>query len=295
MKLLSFGEIVWDVHGDNASLGGAPLNLAVHTAMQGEDAILVSAVGNDKLGHRALEIAESYGVDVSCVTVLECCETAICTVAVGENGQPSYRLEENASFDRISMPKIMAYVDIISFGTLSLRHDNNRKIIDGVLNCIPHGEVFCDINLRAPFYCRDTVKYCLSNADIVKISDEELPEVGNVVFGGYRDIDDTAKELSETYKNVRMLIITLGAKGAICYDTKHGRRYKTDAKKTEVVSTVGAGDSFSAAFLSRLMRGESIDRCLEYASDIGAMVCSEKAAFSKELSARINEFNGGER
>lgn len=142
MKLLSFGEIVWDVHDDNVSLGGAPLNFAVHTAILGEDVILVSAVGKDKLGYDALENAKSYGVDISGVSIVENCETAKCIVTDGENGLPSYRLEDDTAFDRIGMPEITEYVDIISFGTLSLRHENNRKIVEGMLNCIPHKEVF---------------------------------------------------------------------------------------------------------------------------------------------------------
>lgn len=293
MKLLSFGEIVWDVHGDNVSLGGAPLNLAVHTAIQGEDVILVSAVGKDKLGYDALENVKSYGVDISGVTIPAGCETAKCIVTYGNNGLPSYKLEDDTAFDRIGMPENTEYADIISFGTLSLRHDNNRKVIEDILDSIPHKEVFCDINLRTPFYCRDTVDYCLSNASIVKISDEELPEVSNMIFGGYIDVDDAAKKISERYGNIKLLIITLGAKGSVCYDEENGRCYRAQAKKTEVVSTVGAGDSFSASFLVRYMRGDSIDDCLEYASEISAAVCSSETAFSGELAKRISEFNGG--
>ncbi len=293
MRLLSFGEIVWDVHDENVSLGGAPLNLAVHTAMQGENAVLVSAVGKDKLGYDAIKIAESYGVDVSNVSVLEKCETSKCIVTDGENGLPSYSLEDDTAFDRIVMPDIKEYADIISFGTLSLRHENNRKVIDGMLKDIPHGNVFCDINLRAPFYWAETVKYCLSKADIVKISDEELPEVSRMAFGDYRDICETAKKLSETYGNIKLLVITLGAKGSICFDVQNGGICKAEAKKVRAVSTVGAGDSFSASFLVRYMRGDSIADCLEYASKISAMVCSSEVAFSKDMTAFINELNGG--
>ena len=291
--MLSFGEIVWDVHGEGVSLGGAPLNLAVHTAMQGEDVILVSAVGNDDLGRRAVRIAESYGVDTEHVSVLDDMETAICTVTVDDMGMPSYELTMHGSFDCIAAPVIGEYVDVIAFGTLSLRHENNRRVINQILEDVSHGEVFCDINLRAPFYSEETVKYCLSNAALLKVSSEELPEVSRLILGKYRDIEDTVLGLHGKYPGIKLFIITLGADGSLCFDSRGGKYYRSSAKKTVTVSTVGAGDSFSAAFLSCYMRGKDISKCLEHASEISSMVCADKAAFSKEMEARINQITGG--
>ena len=54
MKLLSFGEIIWDNLPTGKKLGGAPLNFAAHSALLGADAVLVSAVGSDPLGKEAL-------------------------------------------------------------------------------------------------------------------------------------------------------------------------------------------------------------------------------------------------
>lgn len=293
MKLLSFGEIVWDVQDENVSLGGAPLNLAVHTAMQGEDALLVSAVGNDKLGRKAVRAAESYGVDTEFVSVLDDMETAVCTVTVGDMGTPSYELMGHSSFDCIAVPVIDEYVDIIAFGTLSLRHENNRGVIRRMLERIPHSEVFCDINLRAPFYSVETIKYCLSNATLLKVSSEELPEVSRLVLGEYRDIESAVCGLHGEYPSIKLFIITLGSDGSLCFDSRGGQYYRSDAKKTDVLSTVGAGDSFSAAFLACYMKGKCIGDCLEYASEISSMVCADKAAFSKEMEARINQIKGG--
>ena len=55
MKVLSFGEVLWDVYTDGAVLGGAPLNFAAHTSIQGAESYLISAVGNDELGRKTLE------------------------------------------------------------------------------------------------------------------------------------------------------------------------------------------------------------------------------------------------
>ena len=92
--------------------------------------------------------------------------------------------------------------------------------------------------------------------------------------------------LCDIYKGIRLFIVTLGADGSLCYDVQNSRWYECGAKKVDVVSTVGAGDSFSAAFLVRFMRGDSIPDCLEYAAQVSAAVCSCEAAFSEDMAAR---------
>lgn len=287
MNLLSLGEIVWDVRGDNVTLGGAPLNLAVHTAMNGGRAFLVSAVGNDAMGHAAIEIAEKFSVDTHCISCLDGNETAKCTVCVDDNGLPSYTLTSDASFDRIVYPEINEYMDVICFGTLALRYESNRKVTRQMLCGIPHGKVFCDINLRSPYYSRETVDFCFREAEIIKLSGEELPEVARLLLGSACEATKAAVELCSIYKNIGLIIITLGADGSLCYDKKNDTWYKCGAKKIKVVSTVGAGDSFSAAFLVKYLDGCDIADCLEYASKISAAVCECDGAFSDSMAEYV--------
>lgn len=293
MNLLSFGEIVWDVHGENVSLGGAPLNFAAHAAMQRARAVLVSAVGNDALGLSAIKCARQFGVETQHISLLEGRETAKCVVTDNDKGLPSYKLMDNTAFDCIAVPNILEYMDVISFGTLSLRHENNRNVIGEILKNVPHSEVFCDINLRTPFYSADTVKYCFSNATLLKLSDEELVTVGRLFSIDCTDMGIGVRRLCEVYRNIRLLIITMGADGSLCYDSKNESFFRCKAKKIEAVSTVGAGDSFSASFLVRYMGGKNIVECLEYASEISAMVCESPAAFSEDMAERIEKLNKG--
>ena len=285
MKILSFGEIVWDVYGEKSTLGGAPLNLAIHAAMNGADVSLVSAVGDDALGDAAIECAKSYGVGVKYISRIEGVETAKCTVSDDENGLPAYKLADVAAFDRICEPDTDKYTDVIAFGTLALRYENNRRVIDRMLDGIPHGEVFCDINLREPFYSEETVKYCLSKATIIKVSDGELDTVFGYHSANVVERKAAAEQLCGIYKNIRLFLITLGSDGSLCFDVQSGNWYTCGAEKTDVVSTVGAGDSLSVAFLVRLHGGCSVLACLEYAAHIGAMVCACDAAFSKDMMA----------
>ena len=292
MKILSFGEIVWDVHGDEVSLGGAPLNFAVHAAMQGAEAAVISAVGDDELGRAAVKTAEDFGVRTDYISVAADMETAKCTVTDGEDGLPSYSLSEYAAFDRIKAPDVTDYTNIIAFGTLSLRYESNRRAIADILASTPHGEVFCDINLREPYYSREAVELCLSSADTVKVSDTELVTVSGMLLDGYADIEASARGLCELFAGIKRLIVTMGEKGSVCYDRAADRFIYCEAHKAEVISTVGAGDSFSAAFLTRLHASGDIAESLGYASKVSAAVCESRYAFSSEMAEKFKrEYN----
>ena len=66
-KIISIGEVLWDLFPDGERFGGAPANFACHAALQGAEVAMISAVGNDKRRHDAIEILAEYGIDVSLV------------------------------------------------------------------------------------------------------------------------------------------------------------------------------------------------------------------------------------
>ena len=147
-------------------------------------------------------------------------------------------------------------------------------------------DVFVDVNIRSPFYSYDSVTFCISNATILKISLEELPVVAQLLnMDAGIPYDEFVKRLSERYKSLKVIVITLGADGAYCYDCKKGQEYRCLAQKVAVASTVGAGDSFSAAFLHRLYDKMDVGFSLEYATKVAAFVVSKYEAVP-EYNAR---------
>ena len=89
MKILSFGEIIWDVYETEKFIGGAPLNLAAHCSKQGAESFMLSAVGNDDLGSSALEIVKNFNVKTDFVSVNQEKETGKCIVTLNKSGVPS--------------------------------------------------------------------------------------------------------------------------------------------------------------------------------------------------------------
>ena len=98
MKLLSFGEIIWDIYSQNEqTLGGAPLNFAAYTALLGDTAWVASSVGNDQLGKRALEQIKELGVKTEYISVSDEKETGQCRISLDKNGVPSYNILEDVT------------------------------------------------------------------------------------------------------------------------------------------------------------------------------------------------------
>ena len=133
-----------------------------------------------------------------------------------------------------------------------------------------------------------SVAFCITNATILKVSSEELPIIADLLsIDSNINYKEFARLIKERYSNLRIIVITLGADGAYCYDCRKGEEYSCESQKVEVASTVGAGDSYSAAFLYQYSRKTDIKFCLEYASKIAGYVVSK---YDTVPDYNINDF-----
>lgn len=278
MRVLSFGEVLWDIYPDKECLGGAPLNFAAHFVKQGGEAHMLSALGDDDLGQRTLDFLKKLNVKSDFVSLLCDRETGKCLVSLDENRIPTYNLVCESAYDYIDTSAVCGDFDVLYFGTLALRGEHNRLELSALLESSSFSDVFADVNLRKPFISRESISMCAENATVLKISDEELPEFSRVLFGEVLDCDSLIRAIVSAYKNIKIIIITKGGDGSYAYDCKAGKGFSSAAEKVTVVSTVGAGDSFSAAFLYKYLSGAGIAECLKTASKISAFVVSKTEA-----------------
>jgi len=283
MRILSFGEIIWDVYPDRKSLGGAPLNFAMHCAARGAEAAMISSVGDDGPGYQALDIIEMRGVDARYVAINSTRPTGLCRVTLDENKIPSYDLMQNTSYDNIRLSEgIIKEIcnkqyDAISFGTLIQRSPTSRKTLRKLVRRLSRnviGCVFCDVNLRADNYDADSAQFCLKNATALKVSLEEAPALTEL--GIFPDPADgsplsLAKALFDTYPQLCRIAMTDGERGAYSME-KEGELLFCPAPRVKVVSTVGAGDSFGAAWLVSLFSGDppmtALKKAVNYSADV---------------------------
>lgn len=274
MKILSFGEIIWDVYETEKFIGGAPLNLAAHCSKQGAESFMLSAVGNDDLGKCALEEVKSFNVKTDFVSVNQEKETGKCIVTLNKSGVPSYNVLTDVAYDYIKTPDNIKNFefDVFCFGTLALRSRENLETVKSILKNGNIKKIYCDINIRPPFFSDETILFALSNANILKISDEELHFVTEAC--ALKELEDIA----DKYRNLEFILLTQGEKGATVYDCKNKKTYTKTAPKVEVKSTVGAGDSFGATFICEYFKTNDIEKSLKKATEISAFVVSKKEA-----------------
>ncbi len=280
MKILSFGELIWDIHGDQYTIGGAPFNFSAHAAMCGAESYLLSAVGDDELGQRAVRLAAGFGVHTDLIAALPDFPTGRCTVSLDNAGKPHYTLHEQVAYDHIPLPPGIENepFDLFSFGTLALREKDNRQTVKALLDRCRFAHVFCDVNIRPPFFGAESVALCLQNATILKMSDEDAITVAALLGAAYVDPSQMAHLLSAQFGQLQVVLITLGGDGSFALDCRTGEEYVCPAEPAQVVSTVGAGDSYSAAFVAALLSGQSVPNAMTRGARRSARVVASAAA-----------------
>ena len=286
MKLISFGEVLWDIYPDGKCIGGAPFNFAAHAARLGEEAYLLSAVGMDPLADETLAAVRAAGVHTDYISRSKR-KTGQCHVSLDANRVPTYKLLKRVAYDDITVPLSIPADSVLYFGTLALREKHNIAALISLMEREKFSEVFVDLNIRPPFSSDMVITFAISRATILKVSAEELSNVSTalakteehlVELGEIPPYDTWAHALPAFFPRLKLILVTLGADGAYLYDVKNDREYRTPAVPTEVVSTVGAGDSFAAAFLSRYLPTRDAAPALAFAARVAAFVVSKKEA-----------------
>lgn len=277
MKILAIGEIIFDVFDGEAEIGGAPLNFCAHCAALGAESAIISAVGNDALAFIAIENLRKFGVNTKYVQRNDL-PTGQCLVTV-KNGNPEYNVLRPAAYDKIQITDEHFSADVFAFGTLIQRDKMSQSTVVNVLKNGNFKEIFCDVNLRNGCYDRESCLLCLENTSILKISAEEEPLLRE--FGFYKSGNsekETVESICESFQNIRLVLLTKGENGSLIYDRSENKFYDIPAEDAEVVSTVGAGDSYSAAFLCEYLKSGNITDAAKAGSKLSAFVVSHREA-----------------
>ncbi len=280
--IVSLGEVLWDLFPEGERFGGAPANFACHAAILGANVSMVSAVGGDRHGCEALDILRDYGIDVSLMQTVSDAATGTVGVALDSAGKPNFTIHENSAWDRIKWSdEIEARVketDAVYFGTLGQRSEVSRRTIRRCIDAARDAGIprIVDINLRSPFFDNDLIRESIELASILKLSDDELPEVSSACgIHSSASPETLLRHLLES-QNLDLVVMTCGAQGATLA-TPDGV-VRQQGIQTQVKDTVGAGDSFAAAFLLGLLRSEPHDQILHKACAIAAAACSHSGA-----------------
>lgn len=278
--VVGMGEALWDVLPEGKKIGGAPANFAYHVSQFGLPSQVVSAVGNDPLGREIVENFTSKGLNHLIEEVPY--PTGTVQVEIDPAGVPQYDIKENVAWDNIPytvrLEALAGQTRAVCFGSLAQRNVVSRDTINRFLDAMPQTAdnlVVFDVNLRQGFYTKDILCNSMKRCNILKINDEELVTVSRMFGYPGIDLQDKCWILLGKY-NLRMLILTCGINGSYVFTP--GNVSFQPTPKVEVADTVGAGDSFTAAFIASLLKGKSVAEAHALAVRTSAFVCTRKGA-----------------
>lgn len=281
--IVGMGEALWDVLPEGKKIGGAPANFAYHVSQFGLNSCVVSAVGEDKLGKGILDNFDEKQLTYQIEQVPY--PTGTVQVELDEAGVPCYDIKEGVAWDNIpftpELEDLARRTRAVCFGSLAQRSIVSRETINRFLDTMPEGEdqwkIF-DINLRQGFYTKEILCVSMRKCNILKINDEELITLSRMFGWPGIDLEDKCWILLAKF-NLRMLILTCGVNGSYVFTP--GEISFVETPKVEVADTVGAGDSFTAAFVAAILKGKSVADAHHLAVKVSAYVCTCNGAMPK--------------
>ncbi|WP_316735080.1 carbohydrate kinase [Pedobacter aquatilis] len=276
-KVITIGEILWDVFPDGKKAGGSSMNVALNLHKQSIDSNFISAVGNDDDGKELLNFLSNSNFSTDLIQTNNELPTSTVVVQLDDKHQATYTIKKPVAWDDIKLtPEYIEAVkqaDAFVYCSLTCRDEKSKKTILELLKNA-NTKIF-DINLRAPFYDKELIGELLSKADILKINEDEIVWVKES-FGLTGNTDEQLlKQLSSTF-NIEIICLTLGDKGACVL--KDGKLYQHNGYKVQVADTVGAGDAFLATFVACYLQAYPMETILDNACKVGAFVASQAGA-----------------
>ncbi len=278
--IVGIGELLWDMFPTGKKAGGAPVNFAYHASASGAESYAISAVGNDDLGEEIMDLINDIGINHLIAKV----GYPTGTVKIELNqGIPSYTITEEVAWDYIpftaSIEEIARKVDAVCFGTLAQRSATSRETIRKFLSLVPEESFrILDINLRFPFYSPDLIEESMRQCNILKLNDDELEILKKMFPIGTNNNKEMCDWIIRNY-NLKYLILTAGEKYSIIYSPETTSFLTTP--QVDVVDTVGAGDSFTGAFITALLKGNTLEEAHRAAVDRAAAVCTVAGAWTE--------------
>ncbi len=274
---LIFGEVLFDQFEDGSSvLGGAPFNVAWHLQAFGLQPLFVSRVGDDSFGRRIRDEMQQWGISTAGLQMDSSHPTGVVSVTI-TNDEPSFDIVADRAYDHISasaLPPVEP--SLIYHGSLVVRTQESATALAMIKQRfdVP---VFMDVNLRPPWWQHKTLIPLLQDASWVKLNNDEL----DIFIEGKTEPLDKANELLQRY-NLEMVILTLGAEGAIAVSANGNHASVVPTQSLKIVDTVGAGDAFSSVCIFGILAQWPVNTILERAQAFASAIVQIRGATSTQ-------------
>lgn len=268
-----FGEVLFDHFPDGSRvLGGAPFNVAWHLQAFGQSPRFISRIGDDPAGHEIAALMDAWDMSREAVQTDKEHPTGSVRVLI-QDGEPHYEIVADCAYDFIDSKLLeeKQTPGILYHGSLAIRNPVSRTALQAA-KTRHQGKVFVDVNLRMPWWDRETLLPLLHDADWVKLNEAEL----TALCPDEQGLEAAMQAFCAQF-DLETLVVTCGEQGAVAYDRRHFVTVKPTAS-TAVVDTVGAGDAFAALLLLGLNRQWPLNVTLERAQAFACALVGRRGA-----------------
>lgn len=276
-KIVCFGEVLWDNLPTGRKLGGAPLNVALRAQSFGNRTTIISSIGDDKYGQEIISLMKELNADCTHIQKSNNFNTSEVLVHLDEQGSASYEIKKPCAWDDIQQKdediELIKSSDAFIYGSLSTRCETSYNTLKELLKQGKYN-VF-DVNLRPPHYSIELLNELMTAAHMIKMNDEELIEICESLGFENKELKACIEFISKK-TNTPAVCVTRGSKGAILFID--GKYHTNAGYKITVADTVGAGDSFLASLVSKLLNGSTPQNAIDFSSAVGALVASKEGA-----------------
>lgn len=287
--IVCYGEVLWDIFPTKTKPGGAPMNVAYHLRKLGIDSHMISRVGADEWGDKIADLLDGWQIPAHYCTPDAKHETGLVHATAVTPTEMAYTIEYPAAWDFIEwneeMAAKVAQADAFVYGSLVTRDETSRDTLLRLLEKAKFN-VF-DINLRPPFYDKEVLEQLMGKCNLLKMNENEVELLGKWYLGDGDQEEACVRYLQDKF-DIDEVIVTKGGEGASYYT--RDKSYSYQAYRVIVKDTVGSGDSFLAAFLSKKLNGASATKAMEYAIAVGAFVASSEGACPAYSTEDLNQF-----
>lgn len=276
-NIVCFGEVLWDVFPTHKKIGGAPLNVALRLQSLGNNVSIITRIGDDPKGEEIADFIKANGVKTNNIQIDATLETGEVDVILDQSGSATYTINANRAWDNLQVTetalKTTQQADAFIFGSLVARDMTSRATLYKLLEVAKYK--ILDINLRAPHYTIDVLNELMYAADFIKFNDDEIFEIAESMHFKSESLEENIQFIAKQM-DTASICVTKGSHGAILYYNE--TFYYNKGYQIKVVDTVGAGDSFLASLISKLINNNNPQAAIDYACAVGALVAGSEGA-----------------
>ena len=260
--------------------GGAPANFLAAVSKFGGKTALLGKVGADAFGRLLTGTLQRAGIDTRGILTSEDVFTTLAFVTLDETGNREFSFarkpgaDTQLRFEELDL-SLIDEAKVFHFGTLSLTDEPARSATQkAVRYAKEHGKLISfDPNLRKPLWkdpeeAKKQMLWGLSQADVVKISDEE------VEFLLALEPAQGAEYLLRNF-GVKLVFVTCGPDGCL-FRNRRASGHVDSLNNIRPADTTGAGDIFGGSAVYGLLQSGRQPEDLEEAElrEIVSFACA---------------------